>query len=393
MKRFEGNLAAVEYFKKKSNLPISQETLFRWHEGEGALKRLIPPWENVSLVQRDPSLEAGSKVHLKNKIGPLSLSWIAKHTKYDPPNLFEDIQEIGPFKYWKHTHLFETIDKDTSSLTDSIEYQPPLFARPFNKIIRSKIEQMFRFRHQRLLNDLLVLQNTKMDSNHAVYCIGKSSEITKRLTHFSLNSDSPILNTNTITKITDDNTAPIDKVSLVLDLYSQTYTNDTYSNAVDKLLSSTRNLLREVELKLFVLAPVQASSENILLKKTLSRHIQENHIHFIYIPMIPYFSGSKIPLSAYQTLDSLRSQHVDWIAMDDITYNLFDIIHSEDIPNSLVIKANQPISMKEFDQTLALHTRVLKKKRFYKVQENESMILKYQFCQSLLDARLLEKSS
>ena len=142
-------------FQKTLELPVSQSAAFAYHERPGALARLIPPWENIRIAASDGSLRAGSRVQLK--IGFLGLSYLAKHTVYDPPQRFQDVQERGPFASWQHDHRFDVVDDQHSTLTDHIEYRLPLgFVGQTlgNSIARGKLESMFRYRHSTTLNDL-----------------------------------------------------------------------------------------------------------------------------------------------------------------------------------------------------------------------------------------------
>ena len=45
-------------------------TAFEWHEREGALFRLSPPWEKISLVSRDGGIEAGAKCDINLNMDP-----------------------------------------------------------------------------------------------------------------------------------------------------------------------------------------------------------------------------------------------------------------------------------------------------------------------------------
>lgn len=127
------------------------ELAFRFHESPDALKQLIPPWELVEVVESAGSLRPGSKVVLRGRLGPLSMRWVAVHTEYDPPHLFVDRQESGPFAEWHHRHLCLDDGQGGTVLRDEIEYAPPL--GPLGRwlggrLIRRRLERMFEYRHE-----------------------------------------------------------------------------------------------------------------------------------------------------------------------------------------------------------------------------------------------------
>lgn len=138
-------------FVKESIIKAAPEKVFAFHEMPDALERLTPPWENVEVVQKAKISDIGSRAILKTKIfGLFPAKWIAEHTRYEPPHLFQDVQISGPFSKWKHTHIVEP-HEDGAVLRDEIEFEPPFWifgklAAPF--AIEPKLEKMFAYRHE-----------------------------------------------------------------------------------------------------------------------------------------------------------------------------------------------------------------------------------------------------
>ena len=112
---------------------------------------LIPPWENMKVIESPGSLLLGSKVVLRGRIGFLPIQWVAIHTEYDPPHLFADRQESGPFAWWYHRHLFVDDGQGGTILRDEVEYKAPLgwIGRFLGGwLIRRKLDRMFAYRHE-----------------------------------------------------------------------------------------------------------------------------------------------------------------------------------------------------------------------------------------------------
>lgn len=132
-----------------SELPAGAEELYQWHLRPGAFARLVPPWEPVrSLEPDDEVLREGSVRVLQIGFPPLTVHWHALHRDFVPGHSFVDEMLKGPFSAWRHQHCFED-----GRLRDQIEYRPPL-GLPVARLIRPKLERMFRFRHQRTRDDL-----------------------------------------------------------------------------------------------------------------------------------------------------------------------------------------------------------------------------------------------
>jgi ligand-binding SRPBCC domain-containing protein len=140
----------VEYVKE-TVIKASPERVFAFHQLPDAFERLIPPWEKVKVVQKADISEIGSRTILETKIlGPFKVRWIAEHTAFDPPRMFEDVQVSGPFRSWRHRHIVKP-HADGAVLRDEIEYEPPIpifgaLAAP--AAIVPRLEKMFAHRHR-----------------------------------------------------------------------------------------------------------------------------------------------------------------------------------------------------------------------------------------------------
>lgn len=153
-------------FQPYVDLPVPVEMAFAYHDRPGALNRLMPPWESVEIESSDQSLAPGSRVVMKMSVLGIGKRWVAEHTKYDPPHLFEDIQVSGPFKSWRHQHQFSETESGCR-LTDSITYQVPLgsVGKTFGGgLVRQKLEAMFAYRHTVTRGDLKAIANGAIES-------------------------------------------------------------------------------------------------------------------------------------------------------------------------------------------------------------------------------------
>jgi len=138
-------------FVKESRILAPAEVVFRFHESPDALTQLIPPWENMKVVESAGSLLPGSQVILGGKVGPFQIRWVAIHTEYDPPRMFADRQKSGPFAWWYHRHRFLDDGPGASFLRDEVDYQAPLglIGRWLGDwLIRRKLQRMFAYRHE-----------------------------------------------------------------------------------------------------------------------------------------------------------------------------------------------------------------------------------------------------
>jgi ligand-binding SRPBCC domain-containing protein len=138
-------------FVKESVIQATPERVFAFHQLPDAINRLLPPWENARVVEAAPNLRVGSRAVFDTKLfGLFNVRWIAEHTAFDPPRMFEDVQLKGPFRSWRHRHIVAPHAKG-ATLRDEIEFEPPFgflgrFFAP--ALIAPQLRRMFEYRHE-----------------------------------------------------------------------------------------------------------------------------------------------------------------------------------------------------------------------------------------------------
>ena len=138
-------------FVKESVIRASPRRVFEFHEQPGVLTLLIPPSERARVIQSAKISEVGTQAIVEARIlGPIKARWVAEHTVYDPPHVFEDIQGEGPFRSWRHRHIVEPVS-DGAILRDEIDYDPPLgflgrLVAPI--VIQKRLHKLFEYRHE-----------------------------------------------------------------------------------------------------------------------------------------------------------------------------------------------------------------------------------------------------
>lgn len=138
-------------FVKQSLIRASPECVFEFHEQRNVLILLTPPTERAHVIQSAKISEVGTQAIIETTIlGPIKVKWIAEHTLYDPPHMFEDVQIKGPFSSWRHRHIVEPAS-DGAILRDEIDYEPPLglvgrLMAPI--VIQPRLQKLFDYRHE-----------------------------------------------------------------------------------------------------------------------------------------------------------------------------------------------------------------------------------------------------
>ncbi len=137
-------------FSKESLIYAPPERVFAFHELPDAFQRLTPAWERARIIKAADIAQVGSEAIIETRIaGIFPARWVARHTAYDPPRMFEDVQVSGPFRRWRHRHII-TPHVDGAILRDEIEYEPPfsIFGRLAAPLmIEPRLHKLFAYRH------------------------------------------------------------------------------------------------------------------------------------------------------------------------------------------------------------------------------------------------------
>lgn len=141
-------------FRGQTRLSWPVDEVFGWYGRAGAVRRLLPPWEPLTVVREAPSLADGAEAELK--VGGRWPRWVLRHSGYRPPHGFVDSQVRGPFAAWSHRHGFEATDDGGTLVTDEIEYRLPFgpvggLAAP---VVNARLRRAFGYRYRVLAGDL-----------------------------------------------------------------------------------------------------------------------------------------------------------------------------------------------------------------------------------------------
>ncbi len=121
------------------------DDVFSWHARRGAIRRLVPPWQPVTVAREADSLEDGVAVLSM----PAGLSWRARHEPagYVAGRRFTDVLDtavLGQVLTWRHVHSFSELPGGRTQLTDEVRTRLP----------DRFLKQMFGYRARQVAGDL-----------------------------------------------------------------------------------------------------------------------------------------------------------------------------------------------------------------------------------------------
>ncbi|HNN97257.1 MAG TPA: TIGR01777 family oxidoreductase [Pseudomonadota bacterium] len=147
----------MDTFVTRVALPVPAAEAFAWHEREGALERLSPPWESVRVIEKHGTIRDGDRVVL-SVAGTMGARIEHVHRDYVPGRSFVDEQVHGLFASFRHCHEVIPDGERGCVLEDRLSYTLPLGALGRTvaaSSVRRRLERMFVYRHETLRRDLV----------------------------------------------------------------------------------------------------------------------------------------------------------------------------------------------------------------------------------------------
>jgi ligand-binding SRPBCC domain-containing protein len=140
----------IYFFTAKQILPVRINDAWNFFSNPKNLREITPGWLNFKIVGELPDdMYKGMIInYIVNPVLGIPLKWMTEITEINKPFSFTDEQRRGPYKLWRHRHLFREVESGTEMI-DEVEYALPLgpAADLINKLIVSgKVKEIFKYR-------------------------------------------------------------------------------------------------------------------------------------------------------------------------------------------------------------------------------------------------------
>ena len=137
-------LEAVQFFAER------RDRVFAFFADAFQLEMLTPPWLHFAVLTPRPiHIRQGTTIDYKMRLHGVPVRWQSRIDVWEPPLRFVDEQTRGPYRRWRHEHVFEEVEGGTIC-RDIVDYAVPggwLIDRVF---VRNNLLKIFEFRQRRL---------------------------------------------------------------------------------------------------------------------------------------------------------------------------------------------------------------------------------------------------
>jgi len=134
-------------------LPVPLEEVFSFFAEARNLEKLTPPWLRFEVLTEGPiTMAPGTLIDYRIHWRGIPLRWRTEIEVWEPNRRFVDRQLRGPYRLWRHEHLF--IERgDGTAIIDRVEYAPFGGALANRLVVARDVERIFAFRHEVLRRD------------------------------------------------------------------------------------------------------------------------------------------------------------------------------------------------------------------------------------------------
>lgn len=114
-------------YEKSTVMNTTIEKMIAFHDAPDVFGKLAPP--PIFMRVREDNRSSLTEGDLKFTLwfGPIPIQWHAQHQPGPNADSFADLMIDGPMQYWRHEHIFETVEGGVK-LTDrvTIAHKPGL---------------------------------------------------------------------------------------------------------------------------------------------------------------------------------------------------------------------------------------------------------------------------
>jgi ligand-binding SRPBCC domain-containing protein len=132
------------------SLPRARDQVFAFFAEASNLERITPPELGFEMVTPQPiRLSEGTYIEYRLHLFGIPFSWQSETQRWEPPEVFVDVQRRGPYKHWVHTHRFRE-EQGVTIIEDEVQYALPYapLGDLVYPLVRLQLHRIFRYRQQ-----------------------------------------------------------------------------------------------------------------------------------------------------------------------------------------------------------------------------------------------------
>jgi ligand-binding SRPBCC domain-containing protein len=142
----------VHILEREQRIPAPPDEVFPFFEDAYNLEAITPSFLGFRVVtQRPIDMQPGAHIEYRLRLHGVPVRWSTRIESFDPPHTFVDAQVSGPYRLWRHTHVFEPDGRGGTVMRDRVRYAlplGPLGGLAHLLVVRRDLRRIFDFRQQ-----------------------------------------------------------------------------------------------------------------------------------------------------------------------------------------------------------------------------------------------------
>jgi ligand-binding SRPBCC domain-containing protein len=145
------NISKYYTYERSVLINAPKIKIFEFHRDTNNLPEISPPFPKIKIISiSEIPLQNDSVLIFQLNYILFKINWEIKITDFVFNERIADLQLRGPFIFWKHYHIFTSVDEGTI-VTDRIDYILPfgIIGKVLHPLIKSQLSLVFKVRHNK----------------------------------------------------------------------------------------------------------------------------------------------------------------------------------------------------------------------------------------------------
>jgi ligand-binding SRPBCC domain-containing protein len=145
---------SIHTFTASQFIPSPVKTVWDFFSSPANLSLITPPEMKFKILSdQTASIYNGQRIRYKvSPFSGLTVNWVTEIVDVDAHHSFTDIQSKGPYKIWRHRHVFYE-EANGTRMTDEVNYEIGYgpFGNMLLPLIKKRIETIFDYRKTKII--------------------------------------------------------------------------------------------------------------------------------------------------------------------------------------------------------------------------------------------------
>ncbi len=130
-------------------VPALLQDVFTFFADARNLETITPPSLRFKVLTPEVTMCQGARIDYRLRLRGLPFRWQSEITAWEPNVRFRDEQRRGPYRYWRHVHLFRQTAGGTL-VEDGVEYEVACGSLMHQWLVAPELMRIFRYRQDAL---------------------------------------------------------------------------------------------------------------------------------------------------------------------------------------------------------------------------------------------------